>query len=93
MQGVVILEATIVCPECGRSERETMPVDARQRRYGCKGCGATLKPKFGDCCVYCSHSTAPCPSLQVRIWRLLGELLAHDGAVFVDRGDHSRRSH
>ena len=93
MEGAVVVEATIVCPECGRSEAETMPVHARQQRYGCKACGAILKPKPGDCCVYCSYSTAPCPPLQARIWGLLGELLVHDGAVVVDSGHLARRRH
>ena len=29
-----------------------MPTDACQFFYDCKGCGARLKPKPGDCCVF-----------------------------------------
>ena len=32
--------------------------------YDCKGCGAVLRPKPGDCCVYCSYATVPCPPVQ-----------------------------
>jgi hypothetical protein len=31
----------------------TMRTDACRYFYGCKGCGTVLKPKAGDCCVYC----------------------------------------
>ncbi|WP_430623644.1 GDCCVxC domain-containing (seleno)protein [Marivirga lumbricoides] len=24
-----------------------------------------LKPKEGDCCVYCSYGSAPCPPVQL----------------------------
>ena len=27
-------------------------------------CGAPLKPKAGDCCVFCSYGSVPCPPLQ-----------------------------
>ena len=30
----------------------------------CKPCGALLKPKPGDCCVFCSYGTVPCPPVQ-----------------------------
>jgi hypothetical protein len=54
----------ITCPECGHAEVETMPVDAYQWSYDCKGCGALLKPKSGDCCVYCSYGSIACPPVQ-----------------------------
>ena len=28
------------------------------------GCGALLRPKPGDCCVFCSFGTVPCPLVQ-----------------------------
>jgi len=59
-----ILESIITCPECGHAETETMPADACQWFYECKYCGELLKPTQGDCCVYCSYGTVPCPSIQ-----------------------------
>lgn len=56
--------STITCPECGHAETETMPTDACQYFYDCKGCGALLRPKHGDCCVFCSYGTVPCPPIQ-----------------------------
>jgi hypothetical protein len=64
MSKAIILESTITCPSCGRKETETMPTDACQYFYECKECGALLKPKRGDCCVYCSFGTVPCPPIQ-----------------------------
>ncbi|CAN0604759.1 unnamed protein product [Ectocarpus sp. 12 AP-2014] len=42
-----------------------MPIDACQWFYDCKGCKTVLKPVPGDCCVYCSYATVPCPPIQV----------------------------
>ncbi|MEJ2487765.1 MAG: GDCCVxC domain-containing (seleno)protein [Anaerolineales bacterium] len=28
--------------------------------YQCGSCGAILKPKEGDCCVFCSYSDQQC---------------------------------
>lgn len=58
------LQSTITCPLCGASKSETMPTDACMYFYDCTGCGAVLKPKAGDCCVFCSYGTAPCPPIQ-----------------------------
>jgi transcription elongation factor Elf1 len=48
----VMLESTLTCPHCGHAETETMPTDACLFFYECKSCGALLKPKQGDCCVF-----------------------------------------
>jgi alkylmercury lyase len=58
------LESTITCPHCGHRAAETMPSDACQFFYDCQACGALLKPKPGDCCVFCSYGTVPCPPVQ-----------------------------
>ena len=59
-----ILVSAIACPSCGKLKTETMPTDACQWFYDCSHCGALLKPKPGDCCVYCSYGTVPCPPVQ-----------------------------
>jgi len=41
-----------------------MPTDACQFFWACPGCGALVKPKLGDCCVFCSYGTVPCPPKQ-----------------------------
>jgi hypothetical protein len=58
------LRSTLTCPRCGHRETETMPTDACQFFYDCKGCGAVLRPLEGDCCVFCSYGTMPCPPIQ-----------------------------
>ena len=60
----VVLESTITCPACGASRTETMPVNACQVRYTCPACRAELRPLPGDCCVFCSYGTVPCPPIQ-----------------------------
>ena len=58
------LSSTITCPNCGHRRTETMPMDACQFFYDCRGCGARMKPKPGDCCVFCSFGDVPCPPVQ-----------------------------
>jgi hypothetical protein len=58
------LQSTITCPQCGCKKSETMPVDSCQVLYECQGCKAPLRPKTGDCCVFCSYGTVPCPPIQ-----------------------------
>jgi len=59
------LRSTLTCPECGARTTETMPTNACQYFYDCPACGAVLKPKAGDCCVFCSYGSTPCPPIQV----------------------------
>ena len=59
------LNSTLVCPSCGFEKREEMPQDACQFFYECEGCKAVLKPQEGDCCVYCSYGSVPCPPIQM----------------------------
>ncbi|MDQ7019476.1 MAG: GDCCVxC domain-containing (seleno)protein [Robiginitomaculum sp.] len=59
------LQSTITCPQCGGKSTETMPTDACQYFYDCRHCGAVLKPLAGDCCVFCSYGTVPCPPIQI----------------------------
>jgi uncharacterized membrane protein YdjX (TVP38/TMEM64 family) len=60
----ILTISTISCPSCGHRESVEMPVDACQYFYDCKGCGNRLRPKPGDCCVFCSYGTVPCPPVQ-----------------------------
>jgi hypothetical protein len=60
----MILRSIVTCPNCGTAKAETMPTDACRFFYECTGCGARLKPKPGDCCVFCSHGDVPCPPIQ-----------------------------
>jgi hypothetical protein len=61
---VTELTSIITCPQCGHQSAEIMPTDYCQYIYDCIACGAQLKPKKGDCCVYCSYGSLPCPPIQ-----------------------------
>lgn len=61
----VVLDSTLTCPVCGHVESEIMPTDACQWFYECKACHEVLRPKEGDCCVFCSYATVPCPPIQL----------------------------
>ncbi|MBL4642396.1 MAG: hypothetical protein JKY44_02270 [Flavobacteriaceae bacterium] len=58
------LKSTITCPKCGHKKENEMPTDACQFFYECENCKVVLKPNQGDCCVYCSFGTVPCPPIQ-----------------------------
>ncbi|MGM0982283.1 MAG: GDCCVxC domain-containing (seleno)protein [Pseudomonadota bacterium] len=60
----VIRESTLTCPECGQTRTETMPTNACQHFYECEACHRLLKPRPGDCCVFCSYGNVPCPPIQ-----------------------------
>jgi hypothetical protein len=58
------LNSTITCPRCGHRADEIMPTNVCLFFYECQRCNAVLKPKAGDCCVFCSYGTRLCPSKQ-----------------------------
>lgn len=64
MEQHIAFESEITCPECLFKKLETMPTDACQWFYECEQCHAMLRPKAGDCCVYCSYGSVPCPPVQ-----------------------------
>ena len=59
-----VLRSTLTCPLCGRAQAETMPTDSCLFFWDCPSCGARLKPKAGDCCVFCSYGSVPCSPVQ-----------------------------
>jgi len=60
-----ITDSLLTCPACGHEELLTMPTDACQWFHECSGCHVLLKPKTGDCCVFCSYGSVPCPPIQL----------------------------
>jgi hypothetical protein len=65
------LQSTLTCPKCSYQAVETMPTDACQFFYECKGCGERLKPLTGDCCVFVSTDPD-----QLALLRAKGSLIA-----------------
>ncbi|HJV94550.1 MAG TPA: GDCCVxC domain-containing (seleno)protein [Albitalea sp.] len=62
--GTVTRESVVTCPLCGFSREETMPTDACVFFYECPACHALLRPRPGDCCVFCSYGSVKCPPMQ-----------------------------
>jgi hypothetical protein len=61
----VLTKSVITCPLCGFAKEEVMPDDACQFFYQCTNCKTVLKPKPGDCCVFCSYGSVKCPPKQL----------------------------
>jgi len=60
----LVLESVLVCPVCGFTKREMMATHACQFFYECSHCETLLRPKAGDCCVFCSYGSVKCPPMQ-----------------------------
>ncbi|WP_417233617.1 GDCCVxC domain-containing (seleno)protein [Arthrobacter sp.] len=58
------LISTVTCPSCGHVASVQMPMDSCQFFWVCPACAERVRPLKGDCCVFCSHGTVPCPSKQ-----------------------------
>lgn len=60
----VITRSVLTCPNCGARSAEEMPLDACIFFFECQTCHSRLRPKPGDCCVFCSYGNAKCPPVQ-----------------------------
>lgn len=58
------LLSIITCPVCAFEKNETMPESACSFFYECPRCKHIMKPKEGDCCVFCSYGSVMCPPKQ-----------------------------
>lgn len=56
--------ANLICPICNGKQTAEMPTDACQFFYDCQKCGKVIRPKPGDCCVFCSYADVVCPTRQ-----------------------------
>ncbi|MDZ4713313.1 MAG: GDCCVxC domain-containing (seleno)protein [bacterium] len=57
-------QSDIICPFCGHKKTEVMPSNACVFFYECALCKKIIRPKQGDCCVFCSYGTVKCPPVQ-----------------------------
>ena len=62
--GNVVMQSEITCPKCGHKKIETLPTDVCVIKYNCEKCNAEMRPKDGDCCVFCTFGSHKCPSMQ-----------------------------
>ena len=60
----IVLLSELTCPHCGHRDRLTMPTDACLFFHECAACHAVMRPKAGDCCVFCSYGSVVCPPMQ-----------------------------
>ena len=58
-------KSIITCPGCGYKKEETIPENTCLQIYVCSNCGENLKPKAGDCCIFCSYGSVKCVPMQV----------------------------
>jgi hypothetical protein len=59
------LLSVLTCPHCRDARPMAMPTDACLAFHECPACGAMLRPRAGDCCVFCSYGSVACPPVQV----------------------------
>lgn len=59
-----VLQSVVTCPHCGHQAEEMMPTNACLFFYDCPACKSRLQPREGDCCVFCSYGSVPCPPVQ-----------------------------
>jgi hypothetical protein len=64
MSEPAVLSSTLTCPTCGGQEVLTMPTDACVFFHPCRQCDVLLRPRDGDCCVFCSYGSVVCPPMQ-----------------------------
>ncbi|MFZ3039139.1 MAG: GDCCVxC domain-containing (seleno)protein [Polynucleobacter sp.] len=56
--------STITCPICLHAEVLALPKGSSQHLYQCQACKTILKPKSGDCCIFCSFGSIDCASAE-----------------------------
>jgi hypothetical protein len=62
----LVLRSTLTCPSCSCASEQPMPTDACLFFWDCPACGGLIRPKRGDCCVFCSYGDVPCPPIQAQ---------------------------
>ncbi|HKC93620.1 MAG TPA: GDCCVxC domain-containing (seleno)protein [Nitrospira sp.] len=55
----------VQCPNCGMGTEQEMSTDSCVVYFQCPSCKAVLRPKTGQCCVFCSYGNVKCPSAQL----------------------------
>jgi len=59
----IVLQSTLICPTCGHTTEETMPIDACVAEYVCKQCRSQIKARH-RLCIFCSYGSVPCPPIR-----------------------------
>ena len=64
MRDAAVRTSILLCPACQMTSEELMPLDACVYFWTCPHCSELHRPKAGDCCVFCSYGSIPCPPVQ-----------------------------
>ncbi|RTL47434.1 MAG: hypothetical protein EKK46_17830 [Rhodocyclaceae bacterium] len=56
--------SVLTCPVCGHKSELEMLANACLFFHECEACHTLLRPLPGDCCVFCSYGSIPCPPVQ-----------------------------
>ena len=64
---IVKTTSLITCPHCGHKKKLEMPITYFEFFYDCETCKKLIKPLKGDCCIFCSYGSVPCPPIQKNI--------------------------
>ena len=64
MSNEIAMQSEITCPKCGYKKMEKLPTDVCVLKYNCEKCQEEMRPKEGDCCIFCTYGTHKCPSMQ-----------------------------
>jgi hypothetical protein len=72
------LQSTLTCPKCSYQAVETMPTDACQFFYDCKGCGETAQASGGRLLrvLLLRLGAVPADPDQLALLRAKGSLIA-----------------
>lgn len=71
----ITTQAKLTCPQCDFVQVVEMPANTCQFFYQCINCKAVLRPRAGDCCVFCSYAGIPCPTRQLDMQEVVGNKL------------------
>ncbi len=66
MRAAVESTSRVTCPACGDQRVQVMPEVSCLLAYTCPACGEVLRPAEGDCCIFCTYGSVPCPVIQVQ---------------------------
>src|ERR1039458_6713424 len=69
----------MTCPVCGGATLERMRAAPSQFFYDCTGCGARLKPKPGDCCVFVRTARSPVHPSRRNVLLAIARPIAAEG--------------
>ncbi|WP_285896681.1 GDCCVxC domain-containing (seleno)protein [Polynucleobacter corsicus] len=64
MRSVNTVLTTITCPDCCGQETLEISQGYSQHLYRCPSCSTILKPRSGDCCIFCSFGSQDCSNAE-----------------------------